>query len=346
MRRRLLDVRRTMIPQVIGSISADLPTLCQYVNTAQERLILCGGDRGWWGTWFKTIWDVDVADPYITCGREIARVTDMAVCGTPIQMHNEFYEFLEAGIGIQPSTCYQELCGYPVQTFERGTVYTMVDIPDDGSNYTLRVYTKDNRDIGKRILISGLDQNDVIIRNTDGTNEVSGEYLEFAAPFVDSVAFFSKITGIQKDVCFRDIDLYAVNATTGVETLLSTFAPDEEVPIYRRYYIANMPSSCCSSSTGSVQVVGMAKLEFVPVRQDTDFLIIGNLPALEEEIKSIWFGRMDDPKMFAVSIARHKNAIHFLNEEIKHYQGTTQPAILNPIFGTASLEAQRIGSLY
>jgi hypothetical protein len=345
MRRRFLDVRRSTIPQIVGTIAGDLPTMVGYVNTAQERLILCGGDRGWWGSWYKTVWNVTTANPYITCGREIARITDLAVCGVSVKIQNEFYEFLEAGIGMQPNSyCGYTQCGEPIQTFERGMVSTMIDIPSTGK-YLLRLYLKDPRDIGKRVLISGLDQNGMVIRNTDGVNEVAGEYLVLSGPFVESISEFTKITGIQRDVTFRDVDLYAWETTTGVETLLSTYAPDEEVPVYRRYYISNMPLGCCCSTSGTVQVIGMAKLEFIPVRQDTDFLIIGNIPALEEEIKSIWFGRMDDPKLFGLSIAKHRNALHFLNEEIKHYQGTTRPAIHNPIFGTATLENQRIGSV-
>lgn len=343
MRRRLLDVRTSTIPRLIGSCAADLPTLCQYVNDAQERLIYAGGDRGWWGTWFKTVFTVSQTDPYITCGREIARITDLTVCGTPVRLHNEFYEFLEAGIGLQPKTGCSDCCDLLLETFERGTVTTMVDIPDD-STYTLRVYRSDARDDGKRILISGLDANSAVIRNTDGTNEVAGEYLTFAAPFTDSVSQFTSITGIQKDVTFRDVTLYAVDTVTGAETLLSTYAPDELVPTYRRYYINNLPEQCCSD-TGDVQVVGMAKLEFIPVRQDTDFLVIGNLAALKEEIACIWFSDMDDPKMFGLGMARHANAIRLLNQEIKHYQGSTLVAIINPIFGTASLYRQRIGNV-
>jgi hypothetical protein len=328
---------------VIGSCAADLPTLCQYVNSAQERLIYAGTDRGWWGTWMKTVFSVTTTDPYITCGREIARIADLTVCGAPIRIQNEFYEFLESGIGLQPMNCGGDCCQSLLETYERGSVPTMVDVPDD-STYTLRAYPSDVRDDGKRLLISGLDANGVIIRNTDGTNEVSGEYLELATPFVDSVSQFTLINGVQKDVTFRDVALYAVDTVTGVETLLSTYAPDELVPSYRRYYINNLPTQCCGVS-GTAQVVGMSKLEFLPVRQDTDFLLIGNLPALEEEVASIWFGKMDNPKLFQLAMLRHANAIRLLNEEITHYQGTTHAAIINPIFGTAKLWNQRIGSV-
>lgn len=342
MRRRVLDFRTSGTPGVLGTIAGDLPRCCRYLNEAQERLIYAGGETGWFGGWQRSVFSsVSRTNPYITLGREIAAIRNLDVCGTPVRVQNEFYEFLEGGVGLMPPNACDEPCGI-LETYERGNFPTMVDIPTDGI-YKIRVYPTDTRDLGKRILFSGNDQNGIRIRTTDGLLEADGEYVILTAPFSDTVSGFSLLTAAQKDTTYREVAVYAVNVATGVETLLSRYAPDELTPSYRRYYLHDLPRNCCGSST--VQVVGMAKLEFLPVRQDTDWLLIGNLPALKEECISIHFGEMDNAAALGMADKKHKEAIRLLNMELTHYLGKQRPAITQPLFGTAPLAIRNVGNL-
>jgi hypothetical protein len=89
----------------------------------------------------------------------------------------------------------------------------------------------------------------------------------------------------------------------------------------------------------------MAKLEFIPATRDTDFLIIGNIPALIEECKSIRYSDMDTTAAPALAQAAHLRAIKLLNQELTHYLGQLNPAVNLAPFGTATLGRQMIGSL-
>lgn len=344
MRRTVLDFRKSATPALIGACAADGPTLFSYLNSAIERLVYAGGETGWRGGWYKTVFNLTQDDPYVTTGREIARIINFTVCDVPVRTQNEFYEFLEASIGPQPPSSCPQSSQPVVQALDRGFFPSMVDIPTD-TNYKLRAYPKDPRDYGKRLLASGIDENSVVIRNTDGTHEVAGEYLTLADPFVDSSAIFSRLDGVQKDVTFRDVDLYAVNQDDLSETLLSTYAPGETVPSYRRYYLDDLPENCCCSSIGSIQVYGMAKLECLPVASDTDFLLIGNLPALEEECLAIHYGRMDNPKALQMSAIKHMLAIKLLNQELDHYFGRSSIAVSQPLWGTADLRRTGVSTM-
>lgn len=89
----------------------------------------------------------------------------------------------------------------------------------------------------------------------------------------------------------------------------------------------------------------MAKLEFIPANRDTDFLIIGNIPALIEECKAIRYSDMDVPNAAMLEAKSHSKAIKYLNQELAHYLGKLQPAVNFAPFGTAKLEYQMIGRM-
>jgi hypothetical protein len=344
-----------MLPQTVGLCAEDTPGIAAYVNRAQEQLIVAGGETGWWGGWQKVVFTVTRCSPYITMPREFARIINMDVCRFPIRVQNEFYEMLEAGVGLQDFCKCRDWCG-ALEGFERGVFPTMVDLTP--TNQLLRVYLTDARDAGSRVLIGpALDQNGNNIYSQDGLNSVNGFYLPLESPFTTSGFIVTNIGGIQKDATYGDVLLYQVDATTGAQVLLARFKPDETNPAYRRYFIHKLPCSCntvaapgnpCGPALvtpGSVQVTAMAKLAFVPANRDTDFLIIGNIPALIEECKSIRYADMDTPNAAAMEAKSHAKAINLLNKELAHYTGKLQPAVNFAPWGTASLERHRIGRM-
>ena len=119
--------------------------------------------------------------------------------------------------------------------------------------------------------------------------------------------------------------------------------------MYRRYYLHKLPWSCCDVQIPSnpcvaplvppsVTITAMAKLEFIPAARLTDWLIIGNIPALIEECKAIRYSDMDSEKSPALEEKSHRRAIKMLNDELTHYLGTEMPAVNLAPFGTARLD--------
>ena len=341
MRRTLGELRKSLVATNIGLCVGDIPSISAIVNQAQEQLIYAGGEFGFWGGWWRTVFNVTTADPYITCPRTIARIARAAVCQDPVNVENEWYEMQEASAGPLPGTCC-DVDGQ-IRIVDRGSVPTAYDVPDGA--YYIRAYYTDTADIGKRVLTTALDQNGNGIYSTDGTKTVEGFYLTLAAPFVTSSMTVTKITGVQKDETYGDVLLYAVDTTTGTETFLSRMMPFETVASYRRYYINQLPSNCCTSTPGSTQVTTLAKLEFIPAWRDTDYLIIGNIPALIEEVRSIRHGNMDSKEMKELSMVEHRAAVKHLNNELRHYTGELRPAVRVNLYGTAKGAHRRIGAM-
>jgi hypothetical protein len=280
-------------------------------------------------------------DPYITLPRNVARLINMDICRHPVKIQNEFYEFLEAGVGLQPGCECNRL-----ETYDRGMFPTFSDIVPP--NKRLRFYITDAADIGRRALVQGADQNGTTIYSIDGINEVTGIYVTFAQPFVDTPFDISTLTGLQKDFTVGQVRVFEVDTVTGVSRLILTMEPSEEVAGYRRYFLNGLPNNCCGSTfpaAPTTQVTAIGKLALIPVAVDPDYFVIQNLAALKEECQAVRFGEMDDSTSVGQAAVRHKKAINLLNGELVHHLGKERPAINFAPFGTAKLSHQRIGSL-
>lgn len=350
LRLRLRDFRLSRAAQAVGICQGDLASVASIVNAAQERLVLAreAGDTGWWGSWMRMAFNVAQGDPYITLPREVARLINTDVCNQAIAIQNEFYEFLEFGVGLQPQpNCCASLDGSNcqfLQMYDRGLVPTFADIAS--SNKTIRAYLTDASDLGKRVLIQGLDSNAADIRSQDGLVPVLGEYLTLQSPFAQAPLAITKVTGIQKDTTNGPVKFYEVDLTTGDTRLLLTMEPSEQVAGYRRMFINGLPRNCCGDATTSTtQVTGMAKLELIPVQQDTDYLLIQSLQALVLECQSVRFSEMDSPAADKKSAQKHHEALGILQGQLTHYLGKTKPAVVFKPFGSASLRRQGIGIL-
>jgi hypothetical protein len=332
----------TRFPMVFGLCATDVPRVCLLINEVQQRLIPKNGETGWWGTWQKTVFNVDRDDPYITCPAEIARIVNLDICRTPVAVQNEWFEFLEAGIGLQKpvDTCH---CPGLSAAFDRGFFPTAYDLT--GSQY-IRVYATSAEDYGKRIqLAKAKDQNGNGIYTQDGLYPVEGLYLTLGAPFTDSTMKISEIGSLVKDVTAGDVTVYAVD-DEGEETFLVRIKPQETAPRYRRYYIQGLPRNCCNDAeTSTVQVTCMAKLEFQPVQSPSDTLLIGCVPALIAEAEAVRYGSMDTASAQVLAERKEREAVKYLNEEITHYLGKEKPSVNVAPFGTAKLARRAIGSM-
>lgn len=335
-RLRLYDARVSRLPACIGVCIEDITQIAAAVNTSQRRLLVCkeSGDEGWFGTWAEMEFTVDPLNPYLTTPREVARIEAMTVCNDIVPVQNQFYQYLQFGNGTLPRTCRPDGCRI-LQTYTQNNVPLFVDPP--AAPFLIRAYMTNAADLNKRVLIAGLDSNGKPIFTQDGMNRVIGQFVALDGPFVTWPQQFNRIQAIQKDYTSGQVDLYSVDPTTGVETLILTMQPSEEVASYRRYYLNPMPQNCCNSSATTVGVKAMVKLDLIPARGDTDFLLLTNLEAIIEECQAVRYSEMDSPGAKAMAEDRHRQAVNFLNGEITHYVGSNTPSIEFAPFGTARL---------
>lgn len=341
--------RQSRAPQSLGECAKNIPALAAIVNEATEQAVKAAGETGWFGTWQRMAFNVTPSDPYITLPREVARLINIAPCKYPIRIQNEFYEYLEAGIGVQPSSCNAH-CEF-LETYDRGTFPTFRDLDVSGNPKVIRLYPTDQRDVGKRVLIQGKDSNGTVLRSLDNGVDINGVYIKLETPFTDTEFQFGEdsgdhpITGVQKDQTISDVRMYQVDVVSGEMTLLSLLQPSELVSCYRRYFLNGLPNSCCEGdeTQDTVAVTAMAKLEFVPVSVDQDYLMIGNIPALKALCESVRYGEIDNPQALAMSKVKWDKGIKMLNYELVHYLGRQMPAIRFSPFRTASLRKAGVG---
>lgn len=345
MRTTFRQLRLSRFPRTLGLCSNNVPEIAAAANECQQRLINDAGETGWWGGWAKVAFTASMVNPYITLPPQYARAIGFDVCRFPIRIQNEFYEELDAGIGLRgPNNCVDRCA--PKEAYDRGTFPTMIDLA--GNNQLLRVYITDPADVGKRILISNArDQNGNGIYTQDGAQSVNGFYLQFEDPFVTSTFTVTSFQNISKDQTVGDIILKQVDASSGNEVTLSRYAPNEENPACRRYYLSQLPFGCCNPTftAGPVVITAMCKYEFVPVETDTDFLIIGNIPAMIEEGQAVNYSSMETPTSMALETRHHARAVKLLNDELRHYLGENLPAINFAPYGTARLDKVAIGMI-
>lgn len=348
MNRPTLSTFRAQFPdEAMGVCQAD-PKVIAYCNDAQERLLMdpLAPEEGWWGGWITMALTASISNgsAYVTTPREIARLTDIAVCQQPIHMRNGFYEYLRYGEGIQPKTC-APFCTSSLYAYDRDNVVTLFPLLSPAQ--TIRIYLTDARDVGRRVLLQGKDANGLVIRGTDpGTGRSGlGEYVSLVSPFADSTYTYSEVTGIQKDETWGMIQLYQVNPSTAVETVLSSMEPKEGSASYRRYLLSGVPSlnnACCNTAGGTVQITAQGRLDFIPVSNETDYLTIPNVPALIEECQSIRFSRIDDPNGATKMMLHHARALALLNGQCDKYLGKVNTAVKVPIFGSNRMTRQPV----
>lgn len=338
-RQTVADVQNSRLPSTLGLCNNNLAEIIPALNECTQRLIQAMGNT----PYVRVAFTVDRSHPYITLPRQFARMINMDYCQVPMRIYNQFYEFLPGGIGLQDvKTGVRDWCGN-VAGYERNTVPTMRDI--DPTNQIVRVYTTNTTDIGKQVLITGLDQNGLQIYTKANNNNVNGTFLILASPFAETAFSISVIQALQKDITNGDVVIKQVDQTTGVEVELARLAPTETNPAYRRYYISHLPKNCCFNGDGTVTVTGLVKLEYVPVYQPTDQLLIPNIPALIEEAQALRYSSMDTPAAAALEDKHHRKAIKLLQNEQRHLHGQQSPAVVVNSFEGQGLCRNAIGYL-
>ncbi len=220
----------------------------------------------------------------------------------------------------------------------------------------IRLYPQFNSDIGKVVNIRGLDSNYQPVLTNGGATV--GESIVIQSPYVDSVTTWAAQTfhEVTKAKTIGYVRAYSYDASlpippaapTASDTpllALAVWEPTETLPDYRRSFIPaldvrNGGGACCNdrlvpisdphSPCGRTRVTVIAKMKFIPVEVDTDFLPIGNAPALKlamlavmlEERRDYDGARIAMQGVFDPLRRRYYNgAIPLLDEELAAYQG-------------------------
>jgi hypothetical protein len=141
---------------------------------------------------------------------------------------------------------------------------------------------------------------------------------------------FRNVDAINKTVTKGWVRVYAVDPTTGAESCVAILAPDETLPMYRRYAIPGY-----SNSDGSTVTV-LAKRKFIPIVSDDDDLLISNLGALKMMLIAI---EKEENNNLDEAMKYEQKAVMLLQEELRETEGA---AIARP---QIQMEAFAIGEI-
>lgn len=314
MRTTLADARDPNLSNIaqVLQLCPDDTRIRGYLNRAIRQLLPMGN---WRGTVVR--YRLCVNSSCLTWPRQIETILAFARCNIPGTIRSHWYEFLGYGPGqLGPD----EWCGWN-QLIDRDLAPGFDDIC--GEDKKIRVYLDNPSDAGKTILLQGYDENRNWVLTDDG--DVNGELITLqSAPttYVDTDTVWSNWTGAQKQVTKGAVRLYELDTSTGLQRPLAIYEPDETRPQYRRSLVPGLADSvsCCGVPEDCTDktITVLAKLAFVPLMAETDYLLIQNLDALQDMCQAL---KKKEDNYVAEALAYQASAVSILERELENFHG-------------------------
>lgn len=328
----VLDVKNSRIPAVLGICPTD-PRFLQWLNEFLERIIISGK---FWG--FAAKFQICATDSCLTLPPQIATIEAVNVCGNPTPVRDFWWEFLQNGFGSIPDAngscssgngCVTG-CGYP-EAIMRGEYPTFSDII--GVNKKLNFICDLATDVGKTVLALGYDENGNWIRTLQSGVYADGEVIAFAqSGGTLSTKLFSSVTGIQLP---SNMDgqswLYEYNTSDTTKRMIGKYQYWETRPSYPRYFFPSVRPTSTNGTCNTVKVEVMAKLQYIPVKADTDYVMVACLPAIKEGMRAIKLAENepDSLKSNAIINAGIASARAILDQQLDHQFGSGRKIGIN-----------------
>lgn len=327
--RSTLGTVRSAVAKATNLCATDT-RVADYVNASIRRLLPKG-------MWVGTVrrYRICANNSCLTWPRQIGTIEAAAVCNSPIKIRNEWYEFLEAGPGVQSGVtdCLSQMVD------RQGQYCSYDDITANSTTSYIKLYTDVVESAGKYVILGGHDENGNWIRTQVSGSWIDGERVAIptspASPVVTSKKF-SSLDWVIKDATNGVLRLYEFDGVVSVKSL-AIYEPDETLPSYRRSYIPSLNETSSGECTKR-SVVVMAKLAYYKVANDNDFLLIGNEDALVEMCRAL---RHYEKNNQAEGMAAEALAISYLQQELGNEQGSgavVQMRVDAEVFGAGMVE--------
>lgn len=311
MRVTLADIKASRIPEAVNCPPEDARVV-QYVNEAVERLLKKGH---WWGCTAK--YAFYATGGLITLPRQVASIEKVAVSNIPVPTRDFWFEWLENGWGTRDTTSGLDECLFV------GRYPLFSDIVPAGKKVVLICDVA--ADVGKEVLVLGYDDLGNWIRTTQDGVMADGELIALAqTPGATSVSGFASVTDIQApDDLSGQWWMYEKDTATDALRLVGQYQYDETRPSFARYLISSL-----GATSAATLVEALVKLEFIPVKSDSCYSLIGNIPALKLMCMAI---KAEEDKQWDTATLLEAKAIAELNAELAHYLGEGRAPSINVV---------------
>lgn len=274
-------------------------------------------------------WHIIADSGHIVLPTFLDRLMQINIRGIPRTIASPWYQFVAYGPGTSddnPDGFGNWWCDDRMIT-DRGEYPTRVALPEVGGPWNLRIYTAvDERIDGVTpyCTIQGLDPDGLIVRTqlSDGSGTwINGERvsLDFLQPYVQTTEQFTQVDVFTKPDTNGYIRMTAWDGVTEIE--LSNYLPTDTTPSYHHYH-SQWLSDLDAASDSPLRVVrARCRKRYVPIRSDTDQMIISNLPALKEMVIAVFKREADNLQSYAI----HKQtAVDLMKKEAMSYRGKSR----------------------
>jgi hypothetical protein len=273
------------------------------LNQVQDRLT----DKGP-SSWVN-VSAIPIYNNTITVPRRFNTCAGVNLCGGPRPVYSRFWKYSESSRAVQCSNGVTPI-NDNAQTFitPTGTYYLRIKSSTAGDNTKLVT------------LREGLDAN-------------GAEYFDAVTLTITSgspattTRQFTGLPRISKVVTTGQVDLYSVDTTSAVETLIATYAPYETLPGYKQYEIENVTTADTSANC-------LCNLAYVPASLDTDLITPAVLGGLKHGLKALAYEDTSDDRQDS----EWARAVNALNEARDSSDGFTIPTFrFDPSFGAGDI---------
>jgi hypothetical protein len=294
-----------------------------YINSAQRMLMRRG-------KWYDTEWVVSfcVSGCVIAWPRWVGSISGIRFGhGKPGQLFNNNFSFVgphHRHSGWHSDAVIEDANLGPTANEVTGTTGKVV-----------RYYVTKTTDIGKTITLFGTQYGGQPLQEQIGGVWQNGLTLTAAVPYsVTPAVLVTRIDAITRDATDGMAYLYEFDPVANTLRDLAAFEPGETNPRIRRSIIKNKPFNCSKPDANGIcwtTVEALIKLEFIPVAQDRDFLMIDNLDALKYMVKALKLEEADDKQGAEASIVQ---AVREMNFDLRDKNDNDQiPVRVNAVMG-------------
>jgi len=305
----------------IAGVSPNSNEFKRLLNESTERLMR----RGDWEGTIVPIYTC-VRNGCVVWPRYVGQVRQLNYCNRHIPINNVWYDYLpyERRHGWHANEWWGWL-GRRGSMVNQSRCPVFQDVLGDGR--TIRAYNESPLDNNKSIWIFGEDDNGQRLMTKGVGPWKDGIQLILRAPYVETPVNVRRIERVLKDETNGPVRLYAWNSSSSVLEDIAYYEPSETHPNYLRSRLSLSCQSNCSDD--SKPVIALVKLQYIPVKTDTDLVLIDNTLALKFAIQGI---RAEEAEDGAKGREFLMTAVDELNQELAEANPETQiPVELNAL---------------
>lgn len=310
--------------QDVAGVCADSAQFVGLLNEVQERLLRRGG---WYDT--EQLVRFCLTGCYITWPRCVGTVLGLRSCRTgQAWMQNKWYQIMgvhEAGYRYGPNGNFSFGSELVAEDANPGPAHNDIT---GSEGKLIRYYVVKRNDVGKTITLYGKQFGGQPLQEKVNGQWRDGLTLTAAAPFVSTSIRVTEITSIIREATQGMAYLYEYDATTDLLHDLAVFEPNETNPRRRRSRLLNfcLPDDCRDSNgVKRFYLDALVKLEFLPLRNENDFLLLDNWSALKFGMQAI---RFENANQDDAAEIKWLKAVRELNFQLRDKLPTQQTPVL------------------